>query len=211
MTRRLAIVGSATTTRVSAPWDDRAWDIWAISHWAKAKWMKRYTAIIEIHDAVLDPHPINPGYWQLLQETEVPVYMLHMDSRVKNANPYPMDLIRSHFFDRIKVNGERVDKFNSTLDYAIALALWQGYDYISFYGIDVRSEGEYAFERPGWAFWLGMALGREVTLELHSHTDLFKTIYGPKHRQYLDNGFAHVKLGELEKGQPCRETGTLKI
>jgi hypothetical protein len=165
--------------------------------------MKRYTAIIEVHDAVLDPHPVNPGYWELLQSTDIPVYMKHLDDRVKSGRQYPLEQIRNTMLSGITLNGEPVEKFNSTVDYAVALALYHGYTHISFYGIDMRTESEYAFEKPGWAFWLGVALGKDVKLDLHSHTDLFQNIYGPKHRMYFDKGFPHIKFGREAESRSC--------
>jgi hypothetical protein len=69
------------------------------------------------------------------------------------------------------------DYFASTVDYAIALALFRGYDDIHLYGVTVGSF-DYAKLKCGIDFWCGYAKGLGVKITVHGVTTVMKTIDG---------------------------------
>ena len=68
---------------------------------------------------------------------------------------YPIDKIKDFF---------GVDYFSNTVDYAIALAIYNGFKEISIYGINATHFSEYYFQKAGIDFWYGVAIGRGIKI-----------------------------------------------
>jgi hypothetical protein len=71
---------------------------------------------------------------------------------------YPLSAITEHF---------GVDYFSNTVDYAMALAIYNGATEIHIWGVDMAQGSEYSFEIPGMNFWCGVAIGRGVKVTIH--------------------------------------------
>jgi hypothetical protein len=83
----------------------------------------------------------------------------------KNINVEYIDLENyplNHVIQRFKT-----DYFNSTVDYAIALALYESYDDIHLWGINMINNEEYRHQKPGVEFWCGYAKGLGCNIEVH--------------------------------------------
>lgn len=83
------------------------------------------------------------------------------------------------------------DYFSNTVDYAIALALFERFDEIHLYGVTVEVGSEYYFEKPGVDFWCGYALGRRAKVIVHGqYSTIMRTkdgcLYGYDTPQNLD-------------------------
>jgi hypothetical protein len=59
------------------------------------------------------------------------------------------------------------DYFTNTVDYALALAIYRGYTEIDLYGVNMEHESEYGYQKAGCEFWIGQAMGRGVTVNIH--------------------------------------------
>lgn len=59
------------------------------------------------------------------------------------------------------------DYFTSTVDYALAMALYEGFTEIDLYGVNMANHTEYAYQKPGCEFWCGMAKGMGVKVNVH--------------------------------------------
>lgn len=60
-----------------------------------------------------------------------------------------------------------IDYFSSTVDYALALAIYENYKTIHLWGINMEMESEYAHQTPGGNFWCGMAMGKGAKVVKH--------------------------------------------
>jgi len=83
------------------------------------------------------------------------------------------------------------DYFSNTVDYAIALALFEMFDEIHLYGVTMMMGSDYYFEKPGVDFWCGMALGRRAKVIVHGqYSTIMRTqngcLYGYGLPQNLD-------------------------
>ena len=58
------------------------------------------------------------------------------------------------------------DYFSNTVDYAIALVIYEGYTEIDLYGVNMSAPGEYAYQKPGVDFWCGMAMGKGIKVNV---------------------------------------------
>jgi len=172
--KRLAIVGAHEATRSNAPFNDPEYEIWGITRYARAEWMKRCDAVIEIHPAPFYMnHPEDKDYWEWLLNTELPVYMfdLHMD--LKNPVLYPLHGIKNTMLNKSFVHGEHFTNLGSSPDYALALAIYLKYDVIDVYGVDMGIDTKYMTQRPGFSFWVGFAAGRGIEVNINCTEDLF--------------------------------------
>lgn len=70
------------------------------------------------------------------------------------------------------------DYFSSTVDYAIALALYRGFRQIDMYGVTMGSTTDYYKIKCGCDFWCGYAKGLGVDISVHGETSVMRTIDG---------------------------------
>ena len=56
--------------------------------------------------------------------------------------------------------------FTSTVNYMVALAMYEGVERIELYGFEMSSKEEYSYQKAATEFWLGMALGRGIGIYL---------------------------------------------
>jgi hypothetical protein len=94
----------------------------------------------------------------LQQEHPFPIYMHQVYDSVPSSVKYPLREIQKELIGNITRGEEKIEKlFASTFVYQIALALYQGYERIELYGIEMTGIGDYAYQRESMAFWLGKA------------------------------------------------------
>lgn len=185
--KTLAIVGSHPATRDNAPWDNHSIDIWVFNEAAREAWVKRWDAVFQLHKPTIYRNPNNrtdPKHWEWLQQIHgKPVYMQAHDPLVPNSIIYPLESICKEFLPNFKreTDGglEHLRYFTNTISYAIALGIFRGYKRIMVYGSEMQSNTEYSYQRDNVAFWVGVALGRGVHVEIHSAYNLFdQPLYG---------------------------------
>lgn len=58
------------------------------------------------------------------------------------------------------------DYFNSTVDYAIALAVYEDFKKIDLYGMNMTAGSEYLHQKPGIEFWVGIAKGKGIEVNI---------------------------------------------
>ena len=174
--KKLAIVGSEIQTRHMAPYDDPEYDIWVFNEWATAEWCKRWDALIQIHGPSIykGPNKKDPKHWDWLQQNHgKPIYMQAVDPLVPDSVKYPLAEI-IHTFN--------TDYLRATICYAIALGLYQGYEEIHIWGVELKSHAEYKSQRDCFIYWNGIGAGR---IKLHCCKDIFNSsLYG--YEEYMD-------------------------
>ena len=177
---KLAIVGSQELTRDNAPWDDKSFDIWTITHHAHAEWCKRFDAVIEVHEkSFYMKECIDKGYFEWLKNIKQPAYMIDAHADIKSAVQYPLDEIKKKLLSNITVGGKPIENFCSSADYTLALAIYQGYKNIDIYGIEMAHSSEYKNQQSSFTFWVGIAIANGVKVNLHCTSGLFhKPLYG---------------------------------
>ena len=60
------------------------------------------------------------------------------------------------------------------MSYATAMALYESYERIELYGIELVMAGEYGYQREAMAFWLGKADGMGVDVWIPEECELLK-------------------------------------
>jgi len=208
--RTVAIVGSHTKAKDTAPFDQPGVDIWVFNAVAGRAdtWVERYDLVFQMHQPAIYRSPHNredPNHWKWLQkERGIPIMMLEDDPLVPDCVAYPLEEICERLLPRWyqTTGGYQAHKryFSSTIDYAIALAIYQGYDRIELHGIEMSSNTEYAYQRVGVAFWEGIALGVGAIVVHYGGEAIFdRPLYGYEGNLEHDIIALEARYDELTK------------
>lgn len=168
--RKIALIGTASTVRF-APWDDMTWEIWA--HASARVECHRVTRYFDLHPKELwsKPKKWDATYYTWLQRNHVPIYMQDRYAEVPASIRYPRERVMAEF--------RRY--FTSHAAWMTALALMEGVTHLGFFGIHYSNDSEYAAQRAGCEYWMGLAEGRGVQVVLPEGNPLLRTpsrLYG---------------------------------
>jgi hypothetical protein len=194
---KLAIVGSHTRTRDQAPFDDPNYNIWVFNEAPQQSWCKRWDACFQLHKREVYESPNNfvrADHWDWLQEQHGArrIYMQYFDSRVPNSERYPLEEIIA------SIPGAQLRWFKSTPAYALALALYLGYEHIALYGMDM-SNTDYCYQLPNYQFWVGIAYGSGVEIEMISNEQYFTgALYAYEGEVQIERNHFAKRAEELE-------------
>lgn len=184
--RKVAIVGSADTSRDQAPYDDLTWEIWTLNDMCQVS--PRIDRLFEIHcseilerDKVEMAHEIS---W-LKENESVEVWMADPQPWVPMARQFPTEVLVKEFGTY----------FTNSVSWMIALALHEGVDELGIWGVDMAHGTEYAAQRPSCEYMIGLARGRGVDVYLPTQSDLLKCsqLYGLAPSPVLANIEARIK------------------
>lgn len=209
--QKLAIVGSHSATRHLAPFDDPSYDIWVFNEAPQADWCTRWDACLQLHKREVYSSPTNwvkSDHWPWLQQDhgERVIWMQDRDERVPNSRRYPLDEITA------SIPGASMRWIMSTAAYAMALALYLGYEEIALYGVELSSNTEYAYQWPNWAYWVGIAHGAGVKVDIRSGQIHFaERLYGYEGEVQIDQAHFVNRVAMLEDGWKQSERDLKKI
>jgi len=176
--KTVAIVGLSPNSCTLAPFkeDVELWSMNEAHHWS---WMTRATRWFQIHNTyrreVANRGVVGHYDWLKANKWNIPIYMIKALPEVPNSCAYPLDEIREKYLGKVTRGNEVVTYFNSSIDYMIAMACYEGYERIELYGVDASATTEYEKQRPGVHFWIGIALGQGIEIWLPSGSMLLKT------------------------------------
>lgn len=160
---KVAIIGTAPSSRDFAPFNDPEWTIWACSP-GNMNILPRVDAWFEVHSNLMWPEHQSYGapYLEWLKQQKFPIYM--QDQRfVPNATPLPIN-------DLVKEFGKYF--FTSSFAYMMAMAIMHGATDIALFGVDMASRGEYIMQRAGGQFFIQEAAKRGIRVHLPHESDL---------------------------------------
>lgn len=168
---KIAIVGTAPSSRSLAPFNDPSWKIWGCSAGNQGM-LPRVDAWFEIHSNLLWPEHESFGrpYIDWLNQQTFPIYMQD-NSLVSRATPYPKDEIIAEFGRYF---------FTSSFAWMVALAIKQGAKEIGLWGVDMASRDEYILQRAGGHFFIQEAVRRGIVVHIPKESDLAQppALYG---------------------------------
>lgn len=196
MTKKVAILGSAPSSVLLAPFGDPTWDIWGCSPgcYPVAKRVDRW---FEIHRYEPGQPWFSPEYIQYMARFGGPVYMVEPVKDIPNSEYYPLDRVLNHVYAHI-VDGKgvwrekRFDRsdFSSTIAWMIALAIVEGYDEIGLWGVDMSAQEEWFFQRSGCQSLIDAAKSIGIAVRVPCESDLLRPppLYG-----FCEIDPAHIK------------------
>jgi hypothetical protein len=197
--KKLAIVGTHPSTRANAPFDNLDYEIWVFNEAAQDQsWCKRWDACFQLHKPewyMRADNYSNNTHWEWLQQLHPGkvIWMQAIDDLVPASRAYPLEKIIA------TVPGGFRRVMGSSPAQAVALALCLGYKDIGVWGVELSSNTEYGRQLPSWMYWVGVADGMGVNLEIHSGQDHFKpNLYGWVGEVQLDKEYFLERAKMLE-------------
>lgn len=172
---KVALIGTAPSSRMLAPFNDPSWKIWACSP-GNMNTMPRVDIWFELHSNLLWPEHESYGrpYIEWLKQQPFPVYMQDQ-TQVPRATVFPKDELVAEYGD---------DFFTSSFAWMMALAIKQGATEIALYGIDMASRDEYILQRPGFFFFRHLARQRGIIISAPHESDIMQS---PALYAYVDS------------------------
>lgn len=157
---KVAIVGLSPSTHDLAPFGSPEWEVWGLpwdGYWAQ---MDRH---FEMHDMRLltGPHSRRkPDYFDKLRQCKT----LYMQQAWENAQAYPFDQVA-------KTTGYY---WNSSIAYAMALAIHEQAEEIAVFGVDMTGNDEYGYQKPNMEYLIGLARGKGIKVHVPDESPLCK-------------------------------------
>lgn len=178
--RTVAIVGFAEASRDRANQEPPTTEIWGLNRCYTI--LRRWDRWFEMHDGetVAGQNGLREaGYAEVLRQSKAPVYMLEPDSTIPTAVLYP----------KVEICAAYLDYFTSSIAYMIALAVYehnilkQPIGVLKFFGVEMSSFSEYAYQRSCMEFWLGLAMGCGIKVAFPSTSPVLRApSYGSRNR-----------------------------
>lgn len=159
--KKLAIVGTASSSVDLAPYDDFSYDILTLA-WRCD--MKRSSVVIDPHRFDSERINVPANYLSWLADKKVPVYLQEKNPNVPLSVRIPIELLVINFGDY----------FASSIAYAVAIGILSGYEEIALYGIDLLDDSEYEYQRPNTEYLLGVAAGKGIKVVIPNTSALLK-------------------------------------
>lgn len=177
--KTVALVGSGQTTMYAVK-ESKADEVWSLS-WMYDQTM--YPDVLPRMDRMFELHPfwyfqnshktelINHWRW-MQQEHDFPVYIQEEEEGVviPSGVVFPFDEINDDLFGGRLVSlmpdgTEEEDLYYScSISFMIALAVYEKFECIELYGIEMQTSTEYKYQVPGANFMTGLAVGRGVKI-----------------------------------------------
>ena len=168
---KIALVGTAPSSRMLAPYADPSWTIWGCSP-GNMGVLPRVDAWFEIHGNLLWPEHKHYGepYINWLRQQTFPIYMQNQEL-VPNAVPLPYREIVKEFGPYF---------FTSSFAWMMAFAMMKGAKEVALYGIDMASRDEYILQRPGAYYFFEEGKKRGIKMQAPYESDIMQPpgLYG---------------------------------
>lgn len=164
MTRKIAIVGTAPTSVMDAPYDDLTWEIWSLG--ANQIKIKRFTRWFELHTfhALECADALQQQRVDFFKKIGKDLTIGHENLLLPDAVMYPKDEIVAAFGNY----------FTSSIAWMLALAIYEGATEIGLWGVDMVGDCEYAYQRACCEYFLGIARGKGITVTITPHSPLLR-------------------------------------
>lgn len=162
---KVAIIGLSPTTHGLAPWRDPSWEKWGLP-WDVGYW-RVMDRLFEMHDMRLlesEHSKRKDGYLGAIADAGVPLYMQEAYGGM-NAIRYPFEAVAETI---------GAAYWNSSIAYAMALAIHEGAEEIGIYGVDMKGDDEYGYQKPNMEYLVGLARGKGIKVTIPDESPLCK-------------------------------------
>lgn len=158
---KVAIVGMSPD-RSGIPWGDSSWEKWGMAwdgDWAG------FDRVFDIHDPEIfgdDCYPKN--YRERLSHCQR-LYLQRALPEFPLSITYPIDEV---------IQTVRVDYFQSSAAYMIALAVHERATDIALYGLNMGDDTPYGYQRANAEYMVGLAAGSGVSVHIQQPSSICK-------------------------------------
>jgi len=158
---KIALLGSAPSSRMLAPFNDTDWEIWACS--PANMDLPRFDIFFEIHG--LDTELRDPQYAEFVKwcKTLPQIYMQDKRPEYPGSIKYPFDEM-----------SEKFGRFfwTSSLSYMLALAIDRKPEAIGLFGVDMSAGDEYGYQRAGCHYFIQKAEEAGIDIVVPFESDI---------------------------------------
>lgn len=190
--KTVALVGAALNTGPWYPSKEEGLEVWTCNEMHAIPWIdeEHFTAWFQLHPKWSFTRDSDYKHWEWLQkEHPFPIYMQMVYDDVPSSVKFPLRELQKELIhiDRGELPIKKI--FSSTFTYQMALALYEGFERIEIYGIEMLMEAEYAYQREAMSFWLGKADGMGVEVWIPAHCSLLlQPLYAYEETRKGDTG-----------------------
>lgn len=205
-TKKIAVMGSAPSSVLLAPFDDPSWQIWGCSPglYPVARRVSRW---FEVHRWEPGKPWFTPEYIGWMAKLQCPVLMVNPVPELPNSQAYPIGVVLDYVyakhlvpvFDGMEFAGDQskyvyvgdqpyvwVDKrfdrtdFSSTIAWMLALAIIEGATEIGLWGVDMSATEEWMWQRSGCQSIIDVAKSLGIKITVPPESDLLRPppLYG---------------------------------
>ena len=177
--RQIAIIGKAcNATEAPVRSDVERWgcnDLFTRlpGAWAFDQWDRWFDVHTRAHIRRHRPHA---WAWYETRGPARPIYLHQIYREIPGSRAYPRQVIQQAF----AWGGQPEELFTSSVDWMLALAIYEQVDAVGLYGIDLSEGEERTAQRVGAHYWIGVARGRGIEVIIPDNSSLCKTerLYG---------------------------------
>ena len=187
--KTVAVVGFAESSLVFAK-DSKADEMWSVN-FAWDYGVPRIDRLFEIHPIEVLVYNANLGKrdkkhldW-LQQEHDFTIYtyadytgehildgVIDSPPRIPNSVPYPFEKLDGIFENLHRQNRPTQIYMPSTVSYMLAMAIFEGFERIEMYGIEMAGSTEYMYQKAGTEALLMYAMGKGIEIYFPEHCKL---------------------------------------
>ena len=140
-------------------WLRKGWETWGM---ATDPWAPNYDLIFKMHDSFeWEPYELSV---RRLNEMGRPICLQREIPGITKGFRYPLE----------DVIGIGRDYFGSSLAYMLGLAILQNRPRIALMGFEMQGQDGYAHQRNNAEYWIGLAEGRGLEIEVSEGSKLLK-------------------------------------
>lgn len=195
--KTVAITGMSPASRDIANYEPDHVEVWGLNNAREI--LKRVDRLFQIHQRIEVDE--DPEYLKWLQSLDCPVYMIEHYDDIPNSVKYPFGEVATQIFPAETEYAS--DYLTSTIAYMMALAIYEGFDEIHLWGIDMATGTEYEQQRPCMEFWIGAARMKGIKVVIPDSSPLCKHnpdgMYGVYRTHRLTSAILKETLGNLER------------
>lgn len=170
--KKVAIIGCGTG-RDNAPYDDKEWECWGLNEVDQV----RADRWFEMHEL----YASNEKEVEWLKKCKKPIYMIKKYPEIPMSVNFPLVEIIAKFGSMY---------FTCTFAYQIALAIYENFEVIGLFGVNLPygSPRERLIETPCTEYWLGIAMGMDIEIQIPSDEYLLhhNHLYGYDYQREID-------------------------
>lgn len=159
---KVAILGTAPSTKTLAPFQDDSWQIWACSPGNDD--LPNIHLFFQLHalDLILADQR-GRDHLEWINKNTWPVFLQVETSHCPRAQAFPQDELLAEFGPYW---------FTSSIAWMMGYAILRGAEEIALYGIDMAHSTEYALQKPGCIWFVEEARSRGIKVSIPPGSDL---------------------------------------
>lgn len=205
--KKLCIVGFAESSRNLAPSAGDEYEFWGMNHlypYVDRPWSRWF----DLH-LVEDMPKLNfwgakvngkATYKEFLETAPFPIYMHEEFPQFPPSRRYPIEIAKNVFGDGAP--DELRGYFTNSIAYCVALAMLEGYRHIEIFGVDMRHDEEWHWQRSNCEFYLGWARALGITIVIPPQSALLSQAYQYGYERDLPTDLTEIRnflIGEVPR------------